>query len=44
MVSSEMLSRVALVRTGVSEELSEIHHDGGAGYLRNVGSDKSNTA
>jgi hypothetical protein len=61
MASSVMLRRVALVRTGVSEEFSativrvarigelgttdSCHpDDGGAKYLRNIGSYKSHTA
>jgi hypothetical protein len=50
MASSGMLRRVALVRTDVSEELvprSPIlvpPDEGGARFLRNVGSPKSHTA
>jgi hypothetical protein len=50
-VSSDMLRRVALVKTDVSEELSasfirvtRIGELGGAKFLRNVGSYKSHTA
>jgi hypothetical protein len=51
MVSSGMLRRVAHVRTDVSEELSasfirvtRIGDEGGATFLRNVGSYKSHAA
>jgi hypothetical protein len=50
MVSSGILRRVALVRTNVSEEpsasLTDYCHpdEGGARFLRNVGSYKSHTA
>jgi hypothetical protein len=50
MVSSGILRRVALVRTNISEEPSaeftySCHPDeGGAKFLRNVGSYKSHTA
>jgi hypothetical protein len=54
MKSSGMLRRVALVRTGFSEELSasfirvtrivELVDDGGDTFLRNVGSHKSHKA
>jgi hypothetical protein len=50
MASSEMLRRVALVRTDVSEEFiasftDSFHPDeGGANVLRNVGSYNSHTA
>jgi hypothetical protein len=51
MASSVLLRRVVLVRTGVSEELSasiiritRIGDEGGAKFLRNVGSYKNHMA